>query len=186
MKPVRFGFSVDYAESLEYGTGPLRNMQPTVDGGNYTYDKIWVEINIWAWKKLQMKNRLHRENFVTGVVNRMWEVGMKQHPYWRPAIQWLEDNLQRLFDDGYSLYDIASNARKIAEQCIIAQNLPYSGQLQQSAVLEELDWRELKDGGKEIKDYTDDERNRLFREGGWSAFNSYQQGSKKQNTFNKS
>ena len=40
LKPVRFGYTVEYAESLEYGTGPLNQHQPTVNGGDYTYRTI--------------------------------------------------------------------------------------------------------------------------------------------------
>lgn len=40
IQPVRFGFETGYAESLEYGTGPLSLYQPTVNGGVYTYKSI--------------------------------------------------------------------------------------------------------------------------------------------------
>lgn len=166
LKPVRFGYSVDYAESLEYGTGPLKNMQIIVNGGNYTYESIWEDINEWARKKLKMENKEHRENFVTGVVNRMWDFGLYAHPFWRPAINWLLENQQRMFDEGHSLKEIADEALRVSNKCIMDQNLPYEGNLQKSAFIEDIDWREVKDG-KDFKEYNDDERNRLFKEVGW-------------------
>ena len=47
LKPVRFGYTVEYAESLEYGTGPLDQYQPTVHGGDYSYATIYKEIYDW-------------------------------------------------------------------------------------------------------------------------------------------
>ena len=165
LHPVRFGFSVAYAESLEYGSGPLRDFQPTVDGGNYTYESVWNGLNEWARKKLKMNDKEHRENFVTGVANRMWDVGLNPHPYWRPAMLWLESNMQRLFDEGHSLFEIADMAMNIADKCIMDQNLPYEGGLQLSAKVEEIDPREIKD----LRDYNDDERNFLFESSRWGG-----------------
>lgn len=166
LKPVRFGYSVDYAESLEYGTGPLRDVQIIVDGGKYTYESVWEGLNEWARKKLKMENKEHRENFVTGVANRMWDVGLRPHPYWRPAVNWLLENQQRMFDEGHSLREIADEALRVSDKCIMDQNLPYEGGLQKSAFVEDIDWREVKDG-KDFKDYNEDERNAKFKEVGW-------------------
>lgn len=167
LKPVRFGYTVDYAESLEYGTGPLRDMQIIVDGGKYTYKSVWEGIDEWARKKLKMENKEHRENFVTGVVNRMWDVGLRPHPYWRPAINWLLANQQRMFDEGHSLKEIAEEAMRISEKCIMDQNLPYQGGLQKSAIVTVIDWKEIGNDGKDLKDYMADERNALFKQVGW-------------------
>ena len=165
LKPVRFGFTTDYAESLEYGTGPLNNFQPTVNGGNYTYKTVWNDIYEWAGKKdgkgsgLPIRDKAERKAFTDKVVDRMFRSGMRPHPYWRPAIQWMEDNQQRLFDMGYSLFDICAEALRVADKCIQDQNLPYTGKLQQSALIQELDWREVGDGTDD-RPYHDDERNR--------------------------
>ena len=184
LKPVRFGFTTDYAESLEYGTGPLTLYQPTVNGGNYTWKSIYDAIEYWAGRKdgkgsgLPIKDKKERAEFAKAVTNKFFTVGMRPHPYWRPAMQWMIDNMQRLFDEGYSLKEIAEEAHRVALDLILAQNLPFSGQLQISGIVDEVEWSELGDT-KELKDYTEDERNKVSREGGWSAYNGYQQGNKK-------
>ena len=173
LKTVRFGYTTDYAESLEYGTGPLKNFQPTVKGGNYSYETIYKEVYDWAGKKdgkdgfLPIKKEYIRRAFAEKLTDHFFEVGMKPHPYWRPAIQWLADNEQALFDKGYSLMDIADEALRVANKCIMDQNLPFTGKLQQSAFIDTVDEREVK--VKELRDYTDDERNKLFENAGWSA-----------------
>lgn len=110
LKPVRFGYTVEYAESLEYGTGPLDNYQPTVHHGNYTFQSIYKEIYEWAGKKggdgLPIKDPVERAKFARKVTRKFFTYGMKPHPYWRPALQFLEDNEQRLFDEGMSLKEI--------------------------------------------------------------------------------
>ena len=170
LKPVRFGFTVEYAESLEYGTGPLSQFQPTVHGGAYTYKTIYNEIYAWAGKKdgngLPIKNEEERREFAKTITKKFFTLGMKPHPYWRPAINYLEANEQRWFDEGKSLMEMADEAMRIANKCIMEQNLPFSGKLKQSAILEEIDPREFKDT-KMCKDYNDDERNALYSKSAW-------------------
>lgn len=168
LKPVRFGFSTGYAESLEYGTGPLSLYQPTVHGGDYSYKTIYDEIYNWAGKKdgkgsgLPIKNKEERARFAKAVTDKFFAVGMRPHPYWRPAINFLIDNQQRLFNEGKSLMDIASEALRVSEKCIQDQNLPFSGNLQLSAIVEELDVRQILKA-KELSEYQDDERNNLYK-----------------------
>ena len=170
LKTVRFGYTTDYAESLEYGTGPLKDFQPTVHGGNYTYETIYNAIYEWAGKKdghggqLPITDKTERARFATAVTDKFFAEGMRPHPFWRPAIQWLEDNEQVLFDKGYSLLEIADEALRIANKCIMDQNLPFTGQLQQSAFIDTVE-DDVKT--KELKDYTDDERNSMFERAGW-------------------
>lgn len=174
LKPVRFGYTTSYAESLEYGTGPLSQRQDTVEGGNYSWDSIYKGIYEWAGKKdgkgsgLPIKNKQERAEFAKAVTDKFFREGMKPHPYFRPAVQWLEDNEQALFDKGYSLFEIADEALRIANRCIMIQNLPFNGKLQLSAFLDEIDWREIGGDGKDLSEYNEDERNRLFRDSGWS------------------
>lgn len=171
LKPVVFGFSTDYAESLEYGTGPLSLYQPTVHHGNYTRETIYKALYDWAGRKegdgLPIEDEEERARFAERITNRFFNVGMKQHPYWRPAVQWLEDNEQRLFDEGKSLYEIADEAlRNVALKYIKDQNIIFDGQLILSSYVKSVGWSELGDA-KDLKDYNDDERNRLFKEVGW-------------------
>ena len=171
LKPVRFGYTTEYAESLEYGTGPLNQFQPSVKGGSYTYRTIYNEIYEWAGKKdgkgsgLPIKDPEERKKFAKKVTDNFFMYGMRPHPYWRPAINFLIENQQRLFDEGYSLEDIASEALRVANKCIMDQNLPFSGKLQQSAIVEKIDQEEI--NGRFYKEYKDDERNRLYKKVGW-------------------
>lgn len=168
-QPVEFGYTVDYAESLEYGTGPLRIIQPTVHSGNYTYEYIWDGLNEWAKRKLHMMDDAYRENFVTGVANRMWDVGMYPHPYFRPALQWLEDNLQKLVDEGHSFYEIADETIAFADHIIMISGLPDLGNLQDSAKVNSLNFDETYVKSQErIND--DDKRDRFdtgLKKVGW-------------------
>lgn len=172
LKPVRFGYTTDYAESLEYGTGPLDYFQPTVHGGNYSYNSIYNEIYEWAGKKdgkgtgLPIEDPAERKAFAKKVTDNFFMYGMKPHPYWRPAIQFLQDNQQRLFDEGKSLMEICDEALRVANKCIMDQNLPFSGKLQQSAFIDVLSQEEA-GKSKDLREYSDEERNRLFRESGW-------------------
>ena len=158
LQPVRFGYTTEYAESLEYGTGPLSQLQPTVHGGDYSYKTIYEEIYNWAGKKdgkgsgLPIKDKEERARFAKAVTDKFFAVGMRPHPYWRPAVNFLIDNQQVLFDKGYSL--------------IMDQNLPFTGKLQQSAIVEELDPREMLKA-KELREYKDEEKNRLYKKAGW-------------------
>ena len=168
LQPVRFGFTTGYAEALEYGTGPLSMLQPTVQNGNYSYKTIYDAIYEWAGKKdgrgsgLPIKDKEERARFAKAVTDKFFAVGMRPHPYWRPAINFLIDNQQRLFNEGKSLMDIASEALRVSEKCIQDQNLPFSGNLQLSAIVEELDVR-LMLKAKELREYKDDERNALYK-----------------------
>lgn len=172
LKPVRFGFDSGHAESLEYGTGPLSEYQPTVHNGNYNRDRIFTELYKWAGKKqgndgyLPIKDKKERALFAKELTDRFFTYGMKAHPYWRPAVNFLLQNQQRLFDEGHSLYEIADMALKVALKTIMDRNLFFSGELIESAKVKEVDWREVKDG-TDYKDYKTDERNRLFKEVGW-------------------
>lgn len=171
LKPVRFGFDTDYAEVLEYGCGPLNDFQPTVDGGSYTYDSIYKQIYKWAGKKqgrdgyLPIKNKDERKAFAKKVTDKFFMYGMKAHPYWRPAVNFIEANKQRLFDEGYSLYEICDLALKVALKSIMDNNYYFNGTLIESARIKEVDWREV--DGKDLRNYTDDERNIRFKEVGW-------------------
>ena len=171
LKPVRFGYTVEYAESLEYGTGPLNNYQPTVNKGFYTYKSIYDGIYEWARKKdgkgsgLPIKDEEERRNFAKAVTRRFFEYGMRPHPYWRPAINFLIENQQRLFDEGHSLKEICDEALRIADKCIQDQNLPFSGKLQQSVIIEDVD--PDSEDFKLFKDYNDDERNSSYKRSGW-------------------
>lgn len=172
LKPVRFGYTTEYAESLEYGTGPLDYFQPTVHGGSYSYKTIYNEIYEWAGKKdgkgtgLPIKDPAERKVFAKNVTDKFFMFGMKPHPYWRPAIQFLQDNMQRLFDEGKSLTEICDEALRVANKCIMDQNMPFSGKLQQSAFIDTLNQEEAVKS-KDLREYNDEERNRLFRESGW-------------------
>lgn len=165
LQPVRFGYTIDYAESLEYGTGPLRFAQRTVKGGNYTYQTIYKAIYEWAGRKdshggrLPIKDEEERADFARKVTQDFFDKGMKPHPYFRPAIQWLEANEQILFDRGYSLFEICDEAMRISDKCIKDQNLPFSGKLQQSAFCDTITMGEIKDGS-DLSNYHDDERNK--------------------------
>lgn len=168
LKPVRFGYTTGYAEALEYGTGPLSQLQPTVHDGDYSYKTIYDEIYNWAGKKdgkgsgLPIKDKEERARFAKAVTDKFFAVGMRPHPYWRPAINFLIDNQQRLFNEGKSLMDIASEALRVSDKCIQDQNLPFSGNLQLSAIVEELDVRLILKA-KELGKYEDDERNTLYK-----------------------
>lgn len=173
LKPVRFGYTTDYAESLEYGTGPLNDFQPTVNGGSYTYKTIYRNIYEWAGKKdgkgsgLPITDAEERKRFAKAVTDKFFMFGMKAHPYWRPAVNWLLANQQRMFDEGHSLFEIADEAMRISNKCIMDQNLPFSGNLQKSAFVDSIDWKEIGNNGKDLKDYNEDERNALFKQVGW-------------------
>lgn len=172
LRPVRFGYSIHYAEVLEYGCGPLNDYQPTVDYGDYTYKSIYDQIYKWAGEKdgkgsgLPIEDEKERRAFAKKVTDKFFRVGMRAHPYWRPAMQWLQDNMQRLFDEGYSLYEIAGVALRISDECIMAQNLPFKGRLQLSVVREEVDPREL-NPVKDKKDWTDEDWERRFDQFAW-------------------
>ena len=176
LRPVKCGYSTHYAEVLEYGCGPLNNYQPTVNGGDYSFKTIYDELYDWCGRKdgkgegiLPIKEDYIRRAFAKNLTKHFFEIGMKQHPYWRPAMQWLQDNMQRLFDEGYSLKQIAEETMRIADKCIQDQNLPFDGDLQKSAYCQEVNWNELGDV-REYSDWTEDERNKDTQEHtGWGA-----------------
>lgn len=175
LKAVRFGYTTEYAEVLEYGCGPLNDFQPTVHGGSYTYKTIYDAIYDWAGKKdgkgrgpykLPIEDEAERRAFTKKVVDRFFMYGMKPHTYYRPAIDFLRDNMQKLFDEGYSLFEICDEALRISNKCIMDFNLPFSGKLQRSALIEEVDKRDIAKV-KDKKDWTDEEWDDVFERAGW-------------------
>ena len=170
---MQFGFKSGYAESLEYGTGPLNDYQPTVDNGNYTFKSVYDALYEWAGKKdgkgsgLPIKDKKERAKFAKELTQRFFMYGMRQHPYWRPAVNWLLANQQRRFDEGYSLYEIADEALRIAKKALEDNNWIYNGELLESALIKEVEWSEIGNDGKKYRDYLDFERNKKFRKVGW-------------------
>lgn len=168
LQPVRFGYDVGYAEVLEYGCGPLNRFQPTYNNGQYSYETIYEEIDRWARLKLAIKNKNERKAFVDRLVDRMFNKGLYPHPFYRPALIWLEENMQAKFDEGLSLFQIADEALRIANKNIMDQNLPFTGQLQKSAIIKELSWGEAGDPKDETEWVDENEKYKLEREAGWS------------------
>ena len=169
LTPVRFGYDTEYAQVLEYGCGPLSKFQPAYQNGDYSIESITKALDQWARLKLRISNKSEREAFVERLVKRMWEKGLYPHPFYRPALLWLEENMQQQFDEGKSLFYIADEALRIANKNIMDQNLPYTGQLQQSAFIDTIPWGETGDP-KDRMDWVDPtEKTRLEREAGWSS-----------------
>ena len=175
LKPVFVGFTIEYAEVVEYGCGPLNDYQPTVNGGNYNYKTIFDAIYEWAGKKdgkgsvLPIRDEKERYRFAKNVTDHFFMYGMRAHPYWRPAMQWLQENMQKRFDEGLSLYQIADEALRIAKKNIKDQNLPYNGGLEESGLVKEIKWKEIGDV-RLLRDWSEDERNDYTRyHTGWGA-----------------
>lgn len=115
---------------------------------------------------MPIKDEEELKHFSREVTKKFFTIGMKPHPYWRPAINWYENNRQRLFDEGMSFKQIANETMRIAYMQIMNQNLVFKGNLTKSAKVEEIDPRIVKDG-KEYRDYNDDEWNALYQKSAW-------------------
>lgn len=169
LQPVRFGFDCNHAEVLEYGCGPLKHFQPVYMNGQYSFERIYEEIDRWARIKLKMTRKSERKAFVDRLMERMWNRGLYPHPYYRPALIWLEENLQTKFDEGMSLYEIADNAFRIAKKSIMDQGLPYEGHLLEGAFISSIPRGEMGDPKDNTEWVNPDDKARLDGEAGWSA-----------------
>lgn len=169
LQPVRFGYDVEYAEVLEYGCGPLKHFQPTYWNGDYTFEAVYEEIDRWARIKLGLTRKGERKAFVDRLMDRMWNRGLYPHPFYRPALAWLEENMQEQFDEGKSLYEICDEALKIADQRILEQGLPYTGQLQEGSIITTIPYAEAGDP-KDDRLWVDiNDRTKWERQGAWSS-----------------
>lgn len=150
LRPAAMFCSTAYAESLEYGTGPLKDFQPTYNGGAYTYSGIVHELEYWARIKLHMDNKEECRAFAERVATRMWNYGLYPHIYWRPAVEWATEHLQDEFDKGHSIYEILDDAMRIAVRAVQDNNYIFTGKLLQSLHVEHLDDNDAEDKNEEM------------------------------------
>jgi len=127
---VQFGYKVDHAVYVNYGTGPqgrfhskyLKKPSP----------EVFRAIDEWARKKLSMYDEKERKRFVYLLVRKIWEHGMTPQPFWTVAWNMLSANLQRLYDRGYSLEDIGNEMKSLSNNQIMSMGIPYDGKIQGS------------------------------------------------------
>lgn len=142
MKPCQFSIGVDYAEWLEFGSGPAQ-----VDSNG----ELERQIKLWCRRKLGLKGK-ELETTAKSIAGRIAKHGIVARPYWRPAIYWGFDHVQSLFDQGYSLLQIAEAMQEKCNENIMhnenappgREYMPYNGTLQQSMVCRLLTDEEAK------------------------------------------
>ena len=132
-KPCQFGYQVEHAEYVEYGTGPQRGRE-----------KYWIgkkgrkALDEWAEKKLGMGNKTERAKFVWFLAKKLGENGMSPQPYWRPALNSVMENMQTYYDWGFSLHDIGNEIHRISDNLLVQQGIPYQGDIQRNWHIEDI------------------------------------------------
>lgn len=143
LRPAVAAVGAKYAEFIEMGTGPARQVTPRaryfIGGeGRKALDK-------WARLKgpgAPITNRKLRAEFVDRLIWHIYHYGMKPHPFWRPAVWYVFEHRQEFFDEGYTLDDMANEIVQRADKRVMELNLPYNGLLQQSMSHREASWDE--------------------------------------------
>ena len=124
-QPVQFGYNIEHAEYVEFGTGPKRNRATYWIGA-----KGKQALNDWARKKLNMNSAKERKQFVEALAVKLGKYGMTPQPFWRPAFYSVADNMQSYYDMGKSLEDMGNEVHRISNNLIEAQGIPYQGDIQ--------------------------------------------------------
>jgi len=129
-KPVQFGYKVDHAVFVNYGTGPQgRFHAPYL---NKPSPEAIRAIDEWARKKLSMYDAKERKQFVYHLVKKIWEHGMTPQPFWTTAWNQIKANIQTLYDRGKSLEDIGNEMKRLSDFYIVSMGIPYDGKIQAS------------------------------------------------------
>ena len=144
MRPVVFIIPVKYSAWLEFGTGPA---QRSSDG------ELYMAIYTWLRRKKGITNQKELERLAKQISGRIARYGLRARPFWRPAFYATADNLQQLFDRGYSLMDIVQwMATKVNDNIMWNVNapagseyMPDTGALQMGWIIRYLDEDESDD-----------------------------------------
>lgn len=147
LKPVKIMVSTAYAESLEYGTAPL-SIMTTLNGMSYSWKSVFDELVLWASRKetrdgkFPITSKGGQIAFARNLTNKFFEEGMKPHPYFRPSMDWMMANMQRLFDEGNSMLDIARMTLEYMNRLLIEGDHIFNGDLQKSMSAHVMDYDE--------------------------------------------
>lgn len=181
LKPIKIMVSTEYAEALEYGTGPLINMQKAVHGGAYTWDSIFQELKDWASKKETRDGKLPIRSiggqivFARNLTDKFFREGMKPHPYFRPALDWMNANLQTLYNEGNTLYDIGVLTIQYMNRILIEGEHVFNGTLQKSMHVHIMDYDETAEA---LSDMNDEQWEELYGASGWQTNEDSSKGTK--------
>jgi len=132
-QPVRYGFDVEHSEYVEYGTGPQRGRTKY-----FISPEGRKAINEWVKKKLSIYDPKERRKVVNRIIWKLQLYGMKPQPYWRPARNQVINDLQKYYNMGFTLREVAEQIGAIAKQHIVTQGIPYDGAIERSWYVDDI------------------------------------------------
>lgn len=147
LKPCVFIIPTSYASSLEMGAGPYISKMSESE-----IIELRRDIRTWLRRKKGVTDKQELDRSTERVVASLLYKGMRARPFFRPAFYWASDNLQSLFDEGYSLMQILEHmAQKTNENIMFnvyappgSEYMPYTGTLQMGWILRYLTDEEAK------------------------------------------
>lgn len=98
LQPWALDIGEEYAEYLEYGTGPAQNSS---DG--------MLEMAIRTWVKRKAGPDLTPKEQEKMIQRVLWSIrlhGLKERPFFRPAYYYMAEHIQEWFDKGYSFEEM--------------------------------------------------------------------------------
>ena len=137
MKPAVFWIPCSYAPYLEFGTHSAQQS---------SYGELERELRLWVRRKLGISDPKEIERKVKQIHGNIVRHGLAPRPFWRPAFYYTVDHLQELFDQGYSMLQIAEDMAERTNENIMwntnappgREYMPYNGTLQMGWIVRYL------------------------------------------------
>ena len=151
LKPAVFIIPAQHSLYMEFGTGPALNNSGEHDLYNAIYD--WLKRK----KGLSGHELVREAKRVSGIIARN---GLRPRPFFRPAYYAVVDNLQYLFDQGYSLKEILEHMAQMTNDNIMwnvyapkgSEYMPDTGMLQAGWIIRYLEDWEVEEAKREAID----------------------------------
>lgn len=151
LKPVVFIVPAKHAEWLEFGSAPA---QQSSNGD------LQIAIRRWLQRKRGVSNPSELDRLTKQISGRIARYGLAPRPFFRPAFYYVSDNLQQLFDQGYSLMDIIQHMAERTNENIMwnryappgSEYMPDTGTLQMGWIIRYLEPEEVENAKRETVD----------------------------------
>lgn len=142
LRPCTFIIPSSYSSQLEFGERPYIQILTESE-----IIELRRDIRTWLRRKKGVTDKRELDRTTESVVQSLLYKGLRARPYWRPAFYRTADNLQSLFDQGYSLMQIIEDMAEHTNENIMfnqyappgGEYMPYTGTLQSGWIIRYLE-----------------------------------------------